>query len=379
MKNKIEDLAIFGGKKTFKQKLHVGAPNDVNRDIFFQKIDRLLETKRFTNRGPFVREMESRIANFIGVKHCILMCNATIALEIVFRALGLCGEVILPSMTFIATAHALQWQQIKPVFCDINPFTYNLDPKRIEMMVTPNTSGIVGVHLWGRPCEIEELESVAHKRNLKLIFDAAHAFGCSYKGKMIGQFGDAEVFSFHATKFINSFEGGAVVTNNDGLAEKIRLLENYEEITSINYNNYQLYKRVFEGLPGVRMLTYNEKEVSNYQYIVLEIDEKKTQINRDKIMQILHAENIIARRYFYPGCHRMEPYKSYQPYASLLVPVTEKLVKRILTLPNGTSISEGHIYKIGQIFHYVLANANKISCNMDNIQINAQNRSNLAM
>jgi dTDP-4-amino-4,6-dideoxygalactose transaminase len=411
LKSKIKDFAIFGGKKAFKRKLHVGEPNDVNRDNLFQKIDRLLETKRFTNRGPFVRELESRVAQFIGVKHCILMCNATIALEIVFRALGLHGEVILPSMTFIATAHALQWQQIKPVFCDINPFTYNINPKRIKKMITPSTTAIVGVHLWGRPCEIEELESIAQKRNLKLIFDAAHAFGCSYKGKMIGQFGDAEVFSFHATKFINSFEGGAVVTDNDELAEKIRLMQNfgfegkdnviyigtngkmseisaamgitslesYEEITSTNYNNYQLYKRVFKGLPGIRMLTYNEKETGNYQYIVLEIDEKKTQISRDKIMQILHAENIIARRYFYPGCHRMEPYKSYQPYASLLVPVTEKLVKRVLTLPNGTSISEGHIHKIGQIFHYVLANANEISSNMHNIQINAQNRSSLAM
>jgi dTDP-4-amino-4,6-dideoxygalactose transaminase len=159
----------------------------------------------------------------------------------------------------------------------------------------------------------------------------------------------------------------------------ITSLESYEEITSANYNNYKLYQRVFDGLPGVRMLTYNEKEVCNYQYIVLEIDQKITQISRDKIMQILHAENVIARRYFYPGCHRMEPYKSYQPYASLLVPVTEKLVKNILTLPNGTSISEKHIKKIGQIFYYVLANANSICRNMRKIKENAQSRSSLVM
>lgn len=409
MKTKIEDLAIFGGKKAFDKQLHVGAPNDVNRDILLQKIDQLLETKKFTNRGPFVRELESKIAQFINVKHCVVMCNATVALEIVFRALGLQGEVIVPSMTFIATAHALQWQQITPVFCDIHSSTHNINPARIEKLITPNTTGIVGVHLWGRPCEIEELANVAHKHSLKLVFDAAHAFGCSYKGKMIGCFGNAEIFSFHATKFFNTFEGGAVVTNNDELADKIRLMQNfgfagkdnviyigtngkmsevsaamgltslesYEDITSANYNNYRLYQRVLKGLPGVQLLAYDEKEICNYQYVVLEIDEKTTQISRDQIMQILHAENVIARRYFYPGCHRMEPYRSYQPYASLLVPVTEKLVKRILTLPTGTSISEKHIHKIGQIFRYVLANANAISSNMRTIDVKANDRSNL--
>ena len=393
LKTRIEELAIFGGEKAFARPLHVGAPNDVNRSFLLQKIDQILDTKRFTNRGPLVQELESQIARFINVKHCIVMCNATVALEIVFRALGLQGEVIVPSMTFIATAHALQWQQIKPVFCDIDPSTHNIDPDCIERSITPNTTGIIGVHLWGRPCEIEKLEHVASKNKLKLVFDAAHAFGCSYKGKMIGGFGDAEVFSFHATKFFNTFEGGAVVTNDDELADKIRLMQNfgfagkdnviyigtngkmseisaamglasmesYETITSANYNNYTTYQHVFKGIPGVRLLTYNEKEAGNYQYIVLEINENKARIGRDKIMQILHAENVIARRYFYPGCHRMEPYRSYQPHALFLVPETEKLVQRILSLPTGTSISDKHIHKIGQIIRYVIANARDVS------------------
>jgi dTDP-4-amino-4,6-dideoxygalactose transaminase len=399
LKTKIEDLALFGGEKAFDKKLHVGAPNDVNRDFFHHLMDQLLETKRFTNRGPFVRELESKIAQFINVKHCIVMCNATVALEIVFRALGLKGEVIVPSMTFIATAHALQWQQIKPVFCDINISSHTIDPASIEQLITPNTTGIVGVHLWGRPCEVEELQIIAHRNRLKLVFDAAHAFGCSYKGKMIRCYGEAEIFSFHATKFFNTFEGGAVVTNNDELAEKIRLMQNfgfagkdnviyigtngkmseisaamglasfesYEDITSTNYNNYKLYQKIIKKLPGVRMLTYDEKEVCNYQYIVLEIDEQTTLIGRDQIMQILHAENVIARRYFYPGCHRMEPYRSYQPYASLLVPATEQLVERILILPTGTSVSEKHIQKIGQIFRFVIENATDITSKMDPI------------
>ncbi|MEI2422502.1 DegT/DnrJ/EryC1/StrS family aminotransferase, partial [Arthrospira platensis SPKY2] len=155
------------------------------------------------------------------------MCNGTIALEILIRATELKGEVIVPSFTFIATAHALQWQEITPVFCDIDPKTHTLDPLAVEKMITPRTSGIIGVHVWGQPCNIEALTEIANQHNLKLVFDASHAFGCSYQGTMIGNFGEAEVFSFHATKFVNTFEGGAVVTNNDELAAKIRLMKNF--------------------------------------------------------------------------------------------------------------------------------------------------------
>src|SRR5262249_29470985 len=157
----------------------------------------------------------------------VAICNGTVALEIAIRALGLSGEVIVPSFTFIATAHALQWQGITPVFCDIDPQTHNLNPRRIDQLITPATTAILGVHLWGRTCDADALNEIANLRNLKLLFDAAHAFGCSHKGRMIGNFGDAEVFSFHATKFFNTLEGGAVVTNNDELADKCRLMRNF--------------------------------------------------------------------------------------------------------------------------------------------------------
>src|SRR5436189_3835480 len=187
------------------------------------RIEDLLDRRWLSNNGPYVQEFEERLADFIGVKHCVAMCNATVALEIVIRALGLEGEVIVPSFTFIATAHALQWQEITPVFCDIDPRTHNLDVAKVEEALTPRTSGIIGVHLWGRACNVEALTEIAERRGLKLIFDAAHALGCSHGGVMIGGFGDAEVFSFHATKFFNTFEGGTVVTDDDGLATRIRL------------------------------------------------------------------------------------------------------------------------------------------------------------
>ena len=175
----------------------------------------MLDRRWLSNNGVFVRDFERQIADYLGVKHCIAVCNGTIALELAIRALELKGEVIIPSFTFIATAHALQWQEITPVFCDIDPKTHTLNPWRVESLITPRTSGIIGVHVWGQPCDVETLTEIANKHHLKLMFDASHAFGCSHGRTMIGNFGSAEVFSFHATKFINAFEGGAIVTNDD--------------------------------------------------------------------------------------------------------------------------------------------------------------------
>ena len=391
-KTRLEDLAIFGATPAFRDKLHVGRPNIGNRDRLFQRINDLLDRRWLTNNGPYVQEFEQRIADFIGVKHCIAMCNGTVALEIAIRAAGLTGEVILPSFTFIATAHALQWQEIAPVFCDIDPHTYTINPWRVEAMITPRTTGIIGVHLWGRACNVEALTEIAQKHNLKLMFDAAHAFGCSYNGQMIGNFGDVEVFSFHATKFFNTFEGGAVATNDDELAAKIRLMKNFgfagfenvnyigtngkmsevsaamgltgleslDEFVAVNYRNYKQYQRELRGIPGVELLIYNESEKSNYQYIVLEIDEEITQISREQLVKILWAENILARRYFYPGCHRMEPYRSYFPHAGLLLPETESLGKRVLVLPTGTVVGAEEISKICQIMRLVLQHSHEV-------------------
>jgi dTDP-4-amino-4,6-dideoxygalactose transaminase len=380
-------LAIFGGAPSFSEQLHVGRPNIGNREHLMARINKLLDRRWLSNYGPYVQEFEQRLADFIGVRHCIAMCNATIALEIVIRALELKDEVIVPSFTFVATAHALQWQNITPVFCDIDPLTHNLDPERVLEAVTPRTSGIIGVHVWGRPCNVEALSEMAKSRGLKLVFDSAHALGCSYKGAMIGGFGDAEVFSFHATKFFNSFEGGAVATNDDELATKIRLMQNfgfagYDDVVSIGTNgkmsevsaamglvgleslndfidtnrtNFEVYQRRLAGIPGVMLLTYDTAQKCNYQYVVVEVDESKTGLSRDQLMEILWAENVRARRYFYPGCHRMEPYRSYFPQAASVLSKTEELVKRVLVLPTGTSVSADDITKVCNIIKTVVS------------------------
>jgi dTDP-4-amino-4,6-dideoxygalactose transaminase len=393
MKRDIHDLAFFGGDPAFSEMLHVGRPNIGNEKRFLERVQSILDTRWLTNHGPYVQEFEKQIAEFIGVKHCIAMCNGTVALEILIRASGLSGEVIVPSFTFVATAHALQWQGITPLFCDIDPKTHNLDPDQIAKLVTPRTSGIIGVHVWGRACEIQALEEISNRYSLKLLFDAAHAFGCSYQGRMIGNFGAAEVFSFHATKFFNTFEGGAVVTNDDCLAEKIRLMKNFgfagydnviyigmngkmseisaamglaefeclDEFIAINQRNYREYLRQLDGIPGVRMIAYDETDRNNYQYIILEIDEQVTGISRDRLVEILHAENVLARRYFYPGCHQMEPYRSYYPHAGLLLPETEKLVGRVMSLPTGTAVEVEDINTICHIIRMVLENSRLIS------------------
>src|SRR4029453_9680210 len=223
----IKDLAIFGGTPAFRSELHVGRPNIGDRQTLLKRINDLLDRRWLTNDGPFLQEFEQRICHLTGVKHCVAVCNATVGLEILGKAVGLSWEVILPSFTFVALAHALHWLGINPVFCDIDLGTHNLDPSRVEERITDRTTGIIGVHLWGRPCEIEKWGEIARRHRLKLLFDAAHAFGCSYGGQMTGNFGNAEVFSFHATKFVNTFEGGAVVTNNDELAAQLRLMRNF--------------------------------------------------------------------------------------------------------------------------------------------------------
>jgi dTDP-4-amino-4,6-dideoxygalactose transaminase len=392
MKGSLNNLALFGGTPAFNEPLYVGRPNIGNRERLFERLNDMLDRRWLSNNGPYVQQFEQQLAELIGAKHCIALCNATVALEIVTRAAGVTGEVIIPSFTFIATAHALQWQQITPVFCDIDPQTHNIDPQQIEALITPRTTAIIGVHVWGQPCNVEALAEIAKRRGLRLIYDAAHAFGCTHQGTMVGNFGDAEVFSFHATKFFNTFEGGAIVTNDDDLASKIRLMQNFgfvnydrvdyigtngkmsevsaamgltglesiEEFIAVNYRNYQQYQCALSGIPGLRFITHDQTEKRNYQYVVIEIDQAITGISRDQVMKTLWAENVIARRYFYPGCHRMEPYRSYFPHAGLLLPETEALSQRTLQLPTGTAVSEQDISTICDIIQLSIAHGTQI-------------------
>src|SRR5688572_4597810 len=331
------DLAINGAAPALAEPVHVGRPNLGDRQALLRYTGEIYDRRWLTNNGPLVQELEKRIAQRHGVRHCVAMCNGTVALEIAIRALGLKGEVIIPSYTFIATAHALHWQEITPVFADIDPRTHNLDPDAVRRMITPRTSGIIGVHLWGRPAPVAALQAIADEHGLQLMFDAAHAFDTRLGSTRIGAFGRCEVLSFHATKVFNTFEGGAVLTNDDALAEAMRLMRNFgfsgydnvihpgtngkmPEINAAmglvnlealpgfvqaNRERHAAYATSLDGADGVRLLAYEPADTPNYQYVVVEVDPRI----RDKIVTALHAENILARKYFWPGCHRMKPYR----------------------------------------------------------------------
>ncbi len=363
------------------QLIHVGRPNVGDVEALIERVRGICERRWLSNDGPLVQEFERRVADIAGVKHCIAMCNATVALEIAVRAADISGEVIVPAYTFVATAHSLEWQKIRPIFCDIEAHTHNIDASKVEALITPQTRAIVGVHLWGRACDVDSLSDIAKRHGLHLMFDASHAFGSTYRNTRIGCFGLAEVFSFHATKFINCGEGGAVVTNDDALAAKMRLMRNFgfagydrviyigtngkmselsaamgltsldamESFLQTNRNNYREYQARLKGIPGISLLDYPSDEQQNYQYVVIEVDPTTCPLTRDQLVQALHRHQILARRYFYPGIHRMEPYVSASPQAYQDLPITEKVMNRVIILPTGTAVGTREIGHIASI------------------------------
>ena len=245
------------------------------------------------------------------------------------------------------------------------------------------------MHVWGRPCDTDAIDRIGARRGLKVMYDAAHAFGCSRNGRMAGRAGTCEVLSFHATKFINTFEGGAVITDDDTLADKVRLMRNFgfggydhviylgtngkmtevcaamgltcleaiDELLAVNLRNYQCYRSGLEGMPGITLINYDSSEKNNYHYIVVEVDPEEAGLTRDDLVAALHAENVLARKYFWPGCHKMEPYRSLQPNASLMLPHTERVAARVMVLPTGQTVSPEDISKVCKIIRLTLETA----------------------
>ncbi|MCU1417975.1 MAG: hypothetical protein JWP32_2149 [Schumannella sp.] len=372
----------------FSEPLHVGRPNIGDRQTFLDLVGGVLDRRWLSNDGPLVREFEAKVADYLGVKHCIAITNGTIALEIAIRALGLTGEVIVPAFTFVATAHSLTWLGITPVFADIDPETHCLDPESVRRLITPRTTGIIPVHLWGRPAPVAELEAIADEHGLALLFDAAHAFGVSAGERKVGGFGRAEVLSFHATKFFNTIEGGAIVTDDDEVAATARLMRNFgfaaedtvvsegtngkltevcaamgianlgviDDVIAINRRNYEAYVRELDGIPGISMLPIGADGPSNYQYMVMLVDESCAS-SRDDVLAVLRANNVLARRYFWPGVHRMEPYRTLDPDAGTRLPVTEAVADRVVVLPTGTAVDEADIAVIAGLVRTAVGGA----------------------
>lgn len=388
MKGGLEDLAVLGGSPAFAEPLHVGHPHVGSVEALTARLREALDRRRLTNHGPFVEELEGRLAEYLGVGHCVATCNGTTALQLAARAAGLEGEVIVPAFTFVATAHAISWLGLRPIPCDVDPRTHHLDPAAVERLIGNRTSGIVAVHLWGRPCAIEELEPLAAEHGLRLIFDAAHAFACSHRGRMIGSFGDAEVLSMHATKVLNGFEGGAVTTDDGDLAEAVRLMSNfgfqdYDRVVSLGTNgkmseasaamalvslesldrfievnaaNEHAYATELGELPGIELLSEDTADRRNHHHVVVEVDSATAGLTRDQLHALLWAENVLARRYFHPGIHRMEPYAA----AGEPLPVAERLAERTLVLPNGGLTTPEDVKGVCELIRFAVGHGEEI-------------------
>jgi dTDP-4-amino-4,6-dideoxyglucose len=387
MKTAGSELAILGGPPAFAEPLHVGRPNVGDREAVLRAIDEAMSERWLSNNGAKLLAFERRLSDQLGGLHCVATCNATLGLQIVLRALGVKGEVVLPALTFVATAHAIAWERLVPVFADVDPETLCMGPEQAAGRIEEGTGALVGVHLWGRSADPMGLERLAGEREIPLVFDAAHALGCSREGRPLAAFGDAAVLSFHATKVANSFEGGAVVTADAELAERVATMRNFgfvdeDEIVGLGTNakmseaaaamglasldaledflaasrrNYAAYAEALADVPGIRLLPF-DPEQANCHHITIMVD-PAAGLDRDALRRVLVAENVLARRYFYPGCHRVPPY-SEAPVPEL--PVTDAALERCLSLPTGTAVSAGDVAAIGQLVRLAVVSADEL-------------------
>lgn len=326
-----------------------------NKAKYQSYVDRIFESGWLTNNGSLLQELEQRLAEYLGVKNIVLVANGSLALQLAYKVLELKGEVITTPFSFAATTSTLAWEGLKPVFADIDPDSFNIDPLQIKKQITPNTSAIVPVHVFGNPCEVEAIEKIAYKNNLKVIYDAAHAFGSEYKGQSVLNYGDISTLSFHSTKLFHTIEGGAVITNDDDLAKKIRMMINFgissptnittvgtnakmnefeaamglcvlDEIDTIRQRRediWQIYTENLSGLMGMQQWNEYSKNNCAYAPILLESEDHLL-----KVEAKLKENDILPRRYFYPSLDTLGYLESRQVCKN-----SRNIASRILCLP----------------------------------------------
>jgi len=370
--------ALLGGAPAFNEMVPVGQLYFPSWERYETAMRDIFNRRYYTNQGPLVRQFEAELQQYLNVKHVICVVNATIGLMMAAEALGLKGKVILPSFTFLASAQSLQWVGIEPVFCDVDPETHQMDVGHLETLIDDDVSGIMGVNLWGGACDVQALQAVATRHGIALYFDSAHAFGCEVNGKKIGGFGDMEVFSFHATKVLSTTEGGCICTNDDELAARLRNirssygagnpvsvvktsngrmseaqgaigllnLEDFEANRQKNESLFQVYQRELEGVSGIKVVKAAGVSRSNHQYMVCQIDDDVFGLTRDELVKVLAAENINARRYFYPGTHRSIGFLDNPSGAPGKLPVTEHLCQNCIQLPIGALVEEDMVVRV---------------------------------
>ncbi len=374
-------FALFGAKPTFDKPLPIGQLYFPSWERYEAAFRGIFERQYYNNNGPLHEELEEKLQKFIGVKHAICVSNATFGLMMVADAMELAGKVILPAFTFIASAQSLSWAGLEPVFCDVDQDTHQIALDQIDSMIDKDVSAIMGVNLWGGACNPKELVEIATANGVQLYFDSAHAFGCAVDGVKIGNFGQAEVFSFHATKILSATEGGCICTNDDELAARLRsirpsygadkpvnivrvanarmseaqaaiALMSLDDFPANQKNNetlYRLYETHLNEIPGLHLVRPAGVSFSNYQYLVCRVDEREFELPRDLLIDLLKAENVVARRYFYPGLHRSIPYAQELPQYLDRLPNTDSLSASCIQFPIGALVTAQSVERICEI------------------------------
>lgn len=334
-------------------------------DEFVEYLKQIWDNKILTNNGPFHQQFEKELAEYLGVEYLSVFSNGTLALITALQVLRITGEVITTPFSFVATTHSLWWNNIKPVFADIETGTFNLDPEKVEAAITPQTTAIMPVHVYGNPCKLERFQQIADTYGLKLIYDAAHAFGVKVKGESVLNFGELSILSFHATKVFNTIEGGAIVCHDAKTKQRIDYLKNFGfagETTVIapginakmnelqaaygllqlkyiksniakRKNIAEFYRENLKGIDGLRFLEDMDGVDHSYSYFPILIDKEKFGTTRDELYEKLKSNNIFGRRYFYPLISQFPSYRGLASAKKENLPVAEKVAEQVICLP----------------------------------------------
>jgi dTDP-4-amino-4,6-dideoxygalactose transaminase len=357
-------------KKEFSKPIYVTEPYLPPLEEFIPYLEKIWDSKTLTNGGPFHQQLEQALCDYLGVKHIALFANGTLALVTALQTLRITGEVITTPYSFVATAHSLLWNGIKPVFVDIDPSTLNLNPDKIEAAITPQTTAIMPVHCYGHPCDVKQIQNIADNYGLKVIYDAAHAFAVQNEKGSILNYGDLSILSFHATKVFNTFEGGAIICPDAKTKQRIDHLKNFgfvDEVTvvapGINGKMSEInaalgllqlqhvdeviaqrkridsaYRESLQNVKGIRCLS-NAGYKANYSYFPIMV-EADYPLSRDELYQKLKEQNIYARRYFYPLISDFPMYRGLQSATSSNLPVAKKAASEVICLPIYPNLSD---------------------------------------
>ncbi|BBO73750.1 dTDP-4-dehydro-6-deoxyglucose aminotransferase [Desulfosarcina widdelii] len=393
MKQKVEDLAIFGGEPVFTQVRPRGQLDAGSPATFFKYVKDSFLNRRITNFGPNVRLLEKKLCEYHNVEFCVTFCNACIATLALIEAclqIRKGKNVIIPAFTYAGLPHLPIWNNLTPVFCDSDLETHTIDIEAIRRSVNSDTVAIIGVHQVNSPCAINEIEEIAGERQIPLIFDAVYGVHCTYHGKRIGGFGNAEIFSLHATKLINGFEGGYITTNDPGLARKLHKistfgfaskdkiscfglngklneihaalalasLEKVEGVVQQNKHRYDLYRDYFKDMTGCSILQYRDGAQYNYSFVIFEVD-SAWRLSRDEICQICTKENAYVKPYYSLPLHLSHQIPMIKDRPAL--PNTERLSKRFVSMPVGRFVDEETIRRIADLFRFIKDNDGEIS------------------